>query len=87
MRITNVHTHVLEAVLSRPFAYSRAWCDTRAAMVVNRHKRSGTQTFLSLSHSIHLYDDCALLLPQSAHSLRTPRPPRVISSQSALRAD
>ena len=34
MKITNVRTHVLEAALSQPFAYSRAWYDTRSAMVV-----------------------------------------------------
>ena len=32
--ITEVRTHVLEAALSQPFAYSRAWYDTRTAMVV-----------------------------------------------------
>jgi D-galactarolactone cycloisomerase len=34
MKITNVRTHVLEATLSQPFAYSRAWYDRRAAMLV-----------------------------------------------------
>ena len=34
MKITDVRTHVLEAALSQPFAYSRAWYDTRTAMVV-----------------------------------------------------
>jgi D-galactarolactone cycloisomerase len=34
MKITNVRTHVLEAALSKPFAYSRAWYDTRTAMLV-----------------------------------------------------
>ncbi|WP_407176198.1 mandelate racemase/muconate lactonizing enzyme family protein [Bradyrhizobium sp. STM 3562] len=34
MKIANVHTHVLQAALSQPFAYSRAWYDTRTAMVV-----------------------------------------------------
>jgi len=34
MRITSVRTHILEAPLSQPFAYSRAWYDTRTAMVV-----------------------------------------------------
>ena len=29
MKITDVRTHVLEAALSQPFAYSRAWYDTR----------------------------------------------------------
>ena len=32
MKITRVRTHILEAKLSQPFAYSRAWYDTRAAM-------------------------------------------------------
>jgi D-galactarolactone cycloisomerase len=34
MRIAHVRTHVLEARLSQPFAYSRAWYDTRTAMLV-----------------------------------------------------
>jgi D-galactarolactone cycloisomerase len=34
MIITGVHTHVLDARLSQPFAYSRAWYDTRTAMLV-----------------------------------------------------
>lgn len=34
MKITAVRTHILEAALSQPFAYSRAWYDTRSAMVV-----------------------------------------------------
>jgi len=34
MMITAVRTHVLEAALSQPFAYSRAWYDTRTAMLV-----------------------------------------------------
>jgi len=34
MLITEVRTHVLEAALSQPFAYSRAWYDTRTAMLV-----------------------------------------------------
>ncbi|SAL68542.1 mandelate racemase/muconate lactonizing protein [Caballeronia udeis] len=34
MKITSVRTHVLEARLSEPFAYSRAWYDTRMAMIV-----------------------------------------------------
>src|SRR5262249_49645765 len=34
MVITSVRTHLLEASLSQPFAYSRAWYDTRTAMVV-----------------------------------------------------
>jgi D-galactarolactone cycloisomerase len=34
MKITNVSTHVLSAPLSQPFAYSRAWYDSRMAMIV-----------------------------------------------------
>jgi D-galactarolactone cycloisomerase len=34
MKITRVRGHVLEARLSEPFAYSRAWYDTRAAHIV-----------------------------------------------------
>ncbi len=34
MKITNVRAHVLEAKLSQPFAYSRAWYSTRTAMLV-----------------------------------------------------
>jgi D-galactarolactone cycloisomerase len=34
MQIKNVRTHVLEAALSEPFAYSRAWYDTRMAMII-----------------------------------------------------
>jgi D-galactarolactone cycloisomerase len=34
MKIKHVRTHVLSAALSQPFAYSRAWYDTRTAMVV-----------------------------------------------------
>src|SRR4051794_31830862 len=34
MIITRVRTHILQAALSQPFAYSRAWYDTRTAMVV-----------------------------------------------------
>lgn len=34
MKIISVRTHVLEARLSEPFAYSRAWYDTRMAMIV-----------------------------------------------------
>jgi D-galactarolactone cycloisomerase len=34
MIITAIRTHILEAALSQPFAYSRAWYDTRTAMVV-----------------------------------------------------
>jgi D-galactarolactone cycloisomerase len=41
MKITSVRTHVLEAALSQPFAYSRAWYDTRTAMVVEIETDSG----------------------------------------------
>jgi D-galactarolactone cycloisomerase len=34
MKISNIRTHVLEASLSQPFAYSRAWYSTRMAMIV-----------------------------------------------------
>ena len=34
MKITNARAHILEAKLSQPFAYSRAWYDTRTAMLV-----------------------------------------------------
>jgi D-galactarolactone cycloisomerase len=34
MKITDLRTHVLSAALSQPFAYSRAWYDTRTAMLV-----------------------------------------------------
>src|SRR3954468_19839684 len=34
MIITAVRTHVLEAKLSQPFAYSRAWYDSRTALIV-----------------------------------------------------
>jgi len=34
MKIRHVRTHVLQAALSQPFAYSRAWYDTRTAMLV-----------------------------------------------------
>jgi D-galactarolactone cycloisomerase len=34
VKITNVKTHVLTAALKEPFAYSRAWYDTRMAMLV-----------------------------------------------------
>jgi len=34
MKITRVRSHVLEARLSQPFAYSRAWYDARAANIV-----------------------------------------------------
>jgi len=41
MRITSVRTHILEAALSQPFAYSRAWYDTRTAMVVEIETDNG----------------------------------------------
>jgi D-galactarolactone cycloisomerase len=41
MKITSVRTHVLEAKLSQPFAYSRAWYDTRTAMVVEIETDTG----------------------------------------------
>src|SRR3954451_4986180 len=41
MKITGVRTHVLEAKLSQPFAYSRAWYDTRTAMVVEIETDAG----------------------------------------------
>jgi D-galactarolactone cycloisomerase len=34
MRIASIRTHILEAAISEPFAYSRAWYDTRAATIV-----------------------------------------------------
>ena len=42
MKIANVRTHVLEAALSEPFAYSRAWYDTRMAMIVELEADDGT---------------------------------------------
>jgi D-galactarolactone cycloisomerase len=41
MNVTRVETHVLEASLSQPFAYSRAWCGTRMAMLVEIETDSG----------------------------------------------
>jgi D-galactarolactone cycloisomerase len=41
MVITAVRTHVLEARISQPFAYSRAWYDTRTAMVVEIETDTG----------------------------------------------
>ena len=41
MKITNVRTHVLEAALSQPFAYSRAWYDTRTASLVEIETDTG----------------------------------------------
>lgn len=34
MKITDVRTHLLEARLTQPFAYSRAWYSTRTALIV-----------------------------------------------------
>jgi D-galactarolactone cycloisomerase len=34
MKITNVRAYVLEAPLSQPFAYSRAWYSARTSMIV-----------------------------------------------------
>jgi D-galactarolactone cycloisomerase len=41
MIIKSVRTHILEATLSQPFAYSRAWYDTRTAMVVEIETDTG----------------------------------------------
>ena len=41
MIITAVRAHILEARLSQPFAYSRAWYDTRTAMVVEIETDTG----------------------------------------------
>jgi len=41
MKITDVRTHVLSAALSQPFAYSRAWYDTRTAMLVEMETDDG----------------------------------------------
>src|SRR4051794_4890130 len=41
MKITKGRTHVLEAKLSRPFAYSRAWYDTRTASLVEIETDAG----------------------------------------------
>ena len=41
MIITAIRTHFLEAALSQPFAYSRAWYDTRTAMLVEIETDSG----------------------------------------------
>jgi D-galactarolactone cycloisomerase len=41
MIIKSVRTHILEAPLSQPFAYSRAWYDTRTAMVVEIETDTG----------------------------------------------
>jgi D-galactarolactone cycloisomerase len=41
MKITSIHAHVLEAKLPEPFAYSRAWYDTRTAMLVEIETDAG----------------------------------------------
>ena len=41
MTIKAVRTHILEAKLSEPFAYSRAWYDTRTAMLVEIETADG----------------------------------------------
>jgi D-galactarolactone cycloisomerase len=41
MQIKKVRTHVLAAALSEPFAYSRAWYDTRMAMIVEIETDNG----------------------------------------------
>ena len=41
MRITDVRTHVLEAALAEPFAYSRAWYASRTAMLVEIETDAG----------------------------------------------
>src|SRR4051812_12581400 len=41
MKITKVRTHVLEAKLSQPFAYSCAWYDTRTASLVEIETDTG----------------------------------------------
>jgi D-galactarolactone cycloisomerase len=41
MKITNISTHVLGAPVSQPFAYSRAWYDTRMAMIVEIETDAG----------------------------------------------
>jgi D-galactarolactone cycloisomerase len=42
MIIKTIRTHILEAKLSQPFAYSRAWYDTRTAMLVEIETADGT---------------------------------------------
>jgi D-galactarolactone cycloisomerase len=41
MKITNVRVHVLEAVLSQPFAYSRAWYANRQSLIVELETDQG----------------------------------------------
>src|SRR3974390_1835907 len=45
MKITAIRTHILEAPLSQPFAYSRAWYDTRTAMIVEIETDDGLTGF------------------------------------------
>ncbi|HEX9209615.1 MAG TPA: hypothetical protein VF901_03815 [Bradyrhizobium sp.] len=49
MKITKVRTHILEAKLSQPFAYSRAWYDTRTAMLVEIETDEGLRMPIALS--------------------------------------
>ncbi len=51
MIITAIRTHILEAPLSRPFAYSRAWYDTRTAMVVEIESDDGLVRVVRMSAS------------------------------------
>ncbi|EJA5030408.1 mandelate racemase/muconate lactonizing enzyme family protein [Salmonella enterica] len=41
MRIKDIRTHILSAKLNAPFAYSRAWYDTRTAMIVEIETDTG----------------------------------------------
>jgi D-galactarolactone cycloisomerase len=41
MIVRNIRTHILAAPLSQPFAYARAWYDTRTAMLVEIETDSG----------------------------------------------
>src|ERR1051325_6502035 len=41
MKITKIRSHILEAALSQPFAYSRAWYDTRTASLVEIETDTG----------------------------------------------
>ena len=41
MKITAIRTHLLSAKLAAPFAYSRAWYDTRTAMLVEIETAAG----------------------------------------------
>ena len=42
MKITDVKTYVLEAVLAEPFAYSQAWYERRGALLVEVVGEDGT---------------------------------------------